>query len=202
MQDDSQVNADGMYAAIRHRRTAGKLHPERLPPREQIERLLEACTWAPNHKLTYPWRFIVIAGEARQAMGELYKNLTLEDAPERSAEVLARANVAAKKPLRAPVTILVWCQTEDPPRRRKEDYAACAAGIQNMLLLAENMGLAAKWNTGAVVDDPRFKAHFGLAREAEVVGLIYVGYVDGTLPAPPPRRPAPELTQWLGWPES
>ncbi len=200
--NDLEQQASDMWAAIHNRRSAGKIHPERLPPREQIERLLEAATWAPNHKLTNPWRFVVIAGEARQAMGELYKRLILEDAPERTAEVTARANVAAKKPLRSPVTIMVVCETEDPPRRRKEDYAACAAGIQNMLLLAQSMGLAAKWNTGGVVDDPRFKAHFGLDPAAEVVGLIYVGYADGSLPTAPPRRPAAELTHWLGWPPS
>lgn len=194
-------NAEGISASIRNRRSAGKLNAERMPTRAQIELMLEACTWAPNHKLTNPWRFLVIAGEARRAMGEMYKRLLLEDAPEHTAEVLARANIAAKKPLRAPVTIVVTCETEDPARRRKEDYAACAAGIQNMLLLADSMGLASKWNTGGVVDDPRFKAHFGLAPTAEVVGLIYVGYADGSLPSPPPRRPAAELTQWHGWPE-
>lgn len=198
--NDLSPQAGDMWAAIRNRRSAGKLHPERLPTREQIERLLEAATWAPNHKLTNPWRFIVIAGDARRAMGEMYKNLILQDAPEVTADVRMRADIAAKKPLRAPVTIMVVCETEDPPRRRKEDYAACAAAIQNMLLLAQSMGLAAKWNTGGVVDDPRFKAHFGLKPDAEVVGLIYVGYADGALPAPPPRRPAVELTQWLGWP--
>lgn len=197
---DHQQQAD-MLTSIKNRRSAGKLHAQRAPTREQIELLLEACTWAPNHKLTHPWRFIVIAGEARKAMGEMYKRLILEDATDQSAETRMRADVAAKKPLRAPVTIMVACQTEDPPRRRKEDYAACGAGIQNMLLLAQSMGLATKWNTGGVVDDARFKQHFGLAPTVEVVGLIHVGYADGTLPSAPPRKSASELTQWQGWPE-
>ena len=199
--NDIQRQSGDMLTSIKNRRSAGKLHPERAPTREQIELLLEACTWAPNHKLTNPWRFIVIAGEARKAMGELYKRLILEDAPGQSADTRMRADVAAKKPLRSPVTIMVVCETEDPARRRKEDYAACAAGIQNMLLLAQSKGLAAKWNTGGVVDDPRFKQHFGLKPEAEVVGLIYVGYADGALPAAPARKPAREFTQWHGWPE-
>lgn len=199
--NDLPPQTGDMLASIKSRRSAGKLNAERVPPREQIELLLEACTWAPNHKLTNPWRFIVIAGDARKTMGEMYKRLILEDAKDESAETRMRADVAAKKPLRAPVTILVVCETEDPPRRRKEDYAACAAGIQNMLLLAQSMGLATKWNTGGVVDDPRFKAHFGLKPEAEIVGVIYVGYADGTLPSPPTRKAARELTQWQGWPE-
>jgi len=199
--NDLKQQSGDMLASIKNRRSAGKLHPERAPTRAQIELLLEACTWAPNHKLTHPWRFIVIAGEARKAMGAMYKRLILEDSPDQSAGTRMRADTAARKPLRAPVTIMAVCETEDPPRRRKEDYAACAAGIQNMLLLAQSMGLAAKWNTGGVVDDPRFKAHFGLQPTAEVIGLIYVGYADGPLPSPPARKPASEFTQWHGWPD-
>ena len=188
-----------MMNAIKARRSAGKLRTDKAPTRAQIEQLLEACTWAPNHNLTHPWRFIVIAGEELKAMGEMYKRLILEDAKDQSEDTRKRADIAAKKPVRAPVTIMVVCETEDPPRRRKEDYAACGAGVQNMLLLAQSMGLAAKWNTGGVIDDPRFKQHFGLKPTAEVVALVYVGYADGALPAPPARRPAAELTQWRGW---
>lgn len=191
-------SADDVLALIKSRRTAGRIHPERLPPREQIERLLEAFTWAPNHKLTQPWRFFIITGEARKAMGDLYRSIVLADAPD-SPELRMRADITAKKPLRAPVTIMVVCQTaEGPPRLRKEDYAACAAGVQNMLLLAMSMGLAAKWNTGALIDDEHFKRHYGLPPTAEVVGLVYLGYADGVLPSPPPRRPISELIRWLG----
>lgn len=191
--------AEDMMSLIKARRSAGKLVADKMPARADIERLLEAATWAPNHNLTNPWRFYVLAGDALVTMGEMYKRLILEDAPEPTADVVMRATAASKKPIRAPVTIMVVCETEGSERRRKEDYAACAAGIQNMLLLAPALGLAAKWNTGGVVDDPRFKQHFGLSPTAEVLGLIYVGYANGAPPAPPPRRPAAELTQWRGW---
>jgi nitroreductase len=103
-------SADDVLALIKSRRTAGRIHPERLPPREQIERLLEAFTWVPNHKLTQPWRFFIITGEARKAMGDLYRSIVLADAPD-SPELRMRADITAKKPLRAPVTIMVVCQT-------------------------------------------------------------------------------------------
>ncbi len=192
---------DDVMTLIKARRSVGRIQPERAPPRAQIEQLLDAATWAPNHNLTQPWRFIVVAGDARKAMGQMYKDIALADAKDQSAETKMRADVAAKKPMRSPVTIVVVCETQDPPRRRKEDYAACAAAAQNMLLAAHAMGLAAKWNTGGIIDDPRFKQHFGLSPEADVVALVYVGYADGPPPAPPARKSARELTQWRGWPE-
>src|SRR5712691_7104761 len=94
--NDPQQRTPDLLTLIKNRRSAGKLHPERAPTRAQIELLLEACIWAPNHKLTHPWRFIVIAGEARKAMGEMYKRLILADATEPSNETQMRADVAAK----------------------------------------------------------------------------------------------------------
>ena len=37
-------------------------------PREWIEELLDAAHWAPNHKLTHPWRFHVFSGEGRERL--------------------------------------------------------------------------------------------------------------------------------------
>ena len=34
-----------------------------------IEKVLEAAKWAPNHKKTEPWRFKVIQGEAKTRLG-------------------------------------------------------------------------------------------------------------------------------------
>lgn len=68
---DSPVTspATGVLEAIRARRSAGRVRAE-CPPKALIEQLLEAATWAPNHRLTEPWRFFVLAGEAREELGE------------------------------------------------------------------------------------------------------------------------------------
>ena len=55
------------------------------PTREQIELLLEAATHAPNHHNAQPWKFIVLAGHAREELGTVmamslavsYTHLTL-----------------------------------------------------------------------------------------------------------------------------
>lgn len=35
--------------------------------REKLELMLEAARWAPTHKLTEPWHFVVIGGEHKAA---------------------------------------------------------------------------------------------------------------------------------------
>src|SRR5262245_19210488 len=58
-----------LLEAIRTRRSTGQVRQD-VPPRETIEAILEAASWAPNHHLSEPWRFVVIAGAAREALGE------------------------------------------------------------------------------------------------------------------------------------
>ena len=54
--------------AIRTRRSLGKVKPDAVP-QELIEQIVEAGTWAPNHKLTEPWKFFVMQGEGRDVLG-------------------------------------------------------------------------------------------------------------------------------------
>ena len=53
--------------AIKTRRSVKEYSPTQIP-REWIEELLDAAHWAPNHKLTHPWRFHVFSGEGRERL--------------------------------------------------------------------------------------------------------------------------------------
>ena len=53
--------------AIKTRRAVKEYLPAEIP-REWIEELLDAAHWAPNHKLTHPWRFHVFSGEGRERL--------------------------------------------------------------------------------------------------------------------------------------
>jgi hypothetical protein len=48
-----------IYRALYTRRMAWKFKDEPVP-REAIERMLDVAVWAPNHRLTEPWRFFVL----------------------------------------------------------------------------------------------------------------------------------------------
>src|SRR5215813_499357 len=53
--------------AIKTRRSVKEYVSTEIP-REWIEELLDAAHWAPNHKLTHPWRFHVFSGEGRERL--------------------------------------------------------------------------------------------------------------------------------------
>ncbi len=188
--------------AIRTRRSVGKVKPER-PPKELIERLLDAAVHAPNHHLTEPWRFIVLAGKAREDLGRVMADVLRQGmenpAGEDEREKLAKE---ALKPLRAPVVIVVAAKRSDNPKAiAVEDVEATAAAMENILLAAHDLGLGAMIRTGDPAYDARVKGFFGLDPEDHLAGFIYVGFPAVEL-GPSRRKPASEVTEWRGWDET
>ncbi|MBE3558037.1 MAG: nitroreductase [Ktedonobacteraceae bacterium] len=194
-----------VFKTIKRRYSIGKLTGQ-SPTREQIGRMLEAATHAPNHYRVEPWRFFVVAGKARNELGAIMERALAKRTEEQagnmaSGKVQALLEKERNKPLRAPVVIVV---AAEHPRRPGildiENVAATAAAVENMLLAAEEMGLACMWRTGDAAYDPLVKQWLGLEPEDHIVAFVYTGY-----PAIPPieRHPTPveEKTTWLGWPE-
>jgi nitroreductase len=188
-----------VFDLIKRRRSIGKMTSER-PTREQIELLLEAATHAPNHHNAQPWKFIVLAGNAREELGTVMA-MSLADRLEETSSEKAQAslNKERNKPLRSPVVIVV---VAEPPKQPKvmeiENIEAAAAAVQNMLLTAEEMGLACMWRTGDAAYDPHVKQWLGLESGEQIVAFLYVGY-----PAIPRLARIPitfkEKSTWSGW---
>lgn len=188
--------------AISSRRSIGRMLPQ-APPREQIQRLLDAAVCAPNHRLTRPWRFFVLSGAARDSLGaaqEVALRRSLAD-PEAPASVALLAKERAK-PQRAPVVVVVACEPSTAPNVPVlEEIGATAAAIQNLLLAAHAEGLAAIWRTGESAFSAEVRNLFALSERATVLGIIYLGYADpAQLPTPRASQPAPAT--WLGWPDT
>lgn len=166
-----------VFAIIKQRRSIGQFTQDQ-PTRTQIERLLEAATYAPNHHITEPWRFFVLTGAAREELGEIMATALRARLNEQDGEaVQQRLWKEKRKPLRAPVIITVVTKVAlDEKELMIEDIEATAAAVQNMLLAAEEQGLGAIWRTGDAAYDPLVKHWFGLAPDDHIVAFVYVGF--------------------------
>jgi nitroreductase len=165
-----------IFDAIFQRQSIGKVKPDPIP-RTDIEKLLEAAVQAPNHHRVRPWRFIVLQGNSRQRLGDVMADSKQRETPDAPQAVL---EVERLKPLRAPLLIAVGV---DLPLDAKvieiENVCASAAAIENLLLVAQALGLGAQWRTGPAAYDPSVKAFLGLAPEQHLIGFIYLGYPEG-----------------------
>ncbi len=157
--------------AIRNRRTIGLSHGEVSP--EILRELVEAATWAPNHKLTEPWRFTILTGDARAQLGRVWAETAAQSVEPDARERFIAAE--ARKPLRAPTLVIVSTRTDANPVCAEEDLTATAAAVQNLLLAAHAKGLSAAWKTGKIIYDAGVKSFLGLAPDDRIVAIVYLG---------------------------
>ncbi len=188
-----------IFETIQRRGSIGKM-TDQIPTRAQIEQLLEAATHAPNHRKVEPWRFFVLAGKAREELGTMMADSLAKRMDDTSSEkAQAQLSKERNKPLRSPVLIIV--ASESPKQANIidiENVEAVAAAVENMLLAAEELGLAAMWRTGDAAYDPQVKSWLGLSPEDHIVSILYLGYpaIPHTERVP---QPIAEKTTWLGW---
>lgn len=184
--------------AIRTRRSIGKVTQEPIA-KETIEQILEAGTWAPNHRLTEPWQFFVMSGEGRAKLGRALANIAVHQAGEGADATVIETKTADAhaKSRRAPVVIGIAVA---PVERRDvielEEYGAVFAAIQNMALTVHALGLGAVWRTGEPCFHPLMNEAFGLRPQDKMLGFLYIGVPDMT-PAQGKRSPAAGKTTWI-----
>jgi nitroreductase len=171
--------------ALRTRRSIGKLGGD--VGDDEVRTLVEAAVWAPNHRLTEPWRFTVLRGDARRRLGEAWAAVASSQTRPSDEEREEFVRREAAKPLRAPVLIVVSVRTDSDPIVAVEDFAATAAALQNLLLAAHAHGLGAMWRTGGMAYREEILAHLGLAPNDRIVGIVYLGRPAMDAPQPRPR---------------
>lgn len=155
---------------IRARRTVNLYLQTPVPP-ELVREAIETATWAPNHHVTEPWRFYLLGEKTVERCLDLcYDIVSASKGPEKAA--FKRESWAEK-----PGWLAVTCARSDDALREQEDYGACCAAVQNLLLYFWKLGIGSKWTSGAITRDPRFAEIAGFDPDREfVVGLIWYGY--------------------------
>ncbi len=181
--------------AIASRRSLGRVRPDPVP-RETVEELLAAAVSAPNHHLTAPWRFVVLAGDARREVGQAHARAVARAKPDLPQAGLEKE---AARLERAPVVVAAVVLGADDLVRAREDRDAVAAAIENMLLAAHGRGLGAMWRTGEMVNEPEVREALGLGPGDAIVGFVYLGHPAGPPPERPPRPGIDEVAEWRGW---
>ena len=155
---------------IRGRRTID-LYLQTPVPAMLVMDAIEAATWAPNHHVTEPWHFYVLGKKTIERCLDLCHDIvTARKGPE-------AARFKREKWSEKPGWLVVTCRRSSDALAEREDYAACSAAVQNLMLYLWQAGVGSKWTTGDITRDSRFADIVGFdENEAFVVGLIWYGY--------------------------
>ena len=156
--------------------------------------MVEAGLCAPNHKLSDPVRYVALRGDARERLGAIWGAAAADargDEGERREKTIEKES---RKTKRAPLLLVVSVRTVDDVVRAEEDYATASAATQNVLLAAHALGYGAIWRTGDMVRSAPVRAHLGLNESDRIVGIVYVGEIEGDVPDAPERDVNAHLT--------
>ncbi len=156
---------------IMNRRTIKSFTMDPINPEEIID-LLNVAKWAPNHKLTEPWRFQLYTGAGKDIFAQAY----LDSQPKVDGEVSEKAERKAQYYRDIPIQLVIIMPEDSRQRRWDEDYGAVSAFIQNFQLAAWERGIGMIWRTNDWVYDPIFREAIGVKPGEKIVGTMMIGY--------------------------
>ncbi len=183
---------------IRSRRTVKTMamNGKKIPDQE-IAGLLELGDWAPNHGRTEPWRFFVLNGENLTAYGAHHAQIYWANTPEEERTEFQFDKLKHMGDNASHLIIVVMRRTPGTKIPVREEYAACCACIENILLGAEALGISAIWNTGGMSNTQAMLQYLQLAEEDLITGLIYLGYTDKEKHEAPRKIALKDKTIWI-----
>ena len=143
-----------------------------------VHQMLKNANWAPTHKLTEPWRFVVFTGEglsklARISGAKLYKKVTMADNTFKEDRY---QNLLTKPMLSSHIIAIGMKRDAKKSVPEIEEIGAVFCAVQNMYLTAAAYGIGAYLSTGGITYFEEAKEFFGLEKEDKLLGFFMSAY--------------------------
>lgn len=161
-------------------------------PKHVIEQILENANYAPTHKLTQPWRFVVLINEAKTRLGFTLGKLYKETIP---ADKFLQKKLDSFSVKTAQAACIIAINMKVSGKIPEwEELAAVSCAVQNMALTAQALNVGAYWSSPPLID------HLGdflsLDNNEKCIGLFYMGYHNETS-ADANRTPIEDKVIWM-----
>ena len=142
------------------------------PSAEQLERILAIAARVPDHGKLFPWRFVTVAADQRDALADLLARALPEHDPDALPAHHAKAQEFAHQ---APALVVVL---SSPVPEHKiplwEQELSAGAAAMNLLLATHAMGFVGGWITGWAAYSEMVRAAFCAPGE-RIVGFFFLG---------------------------
>ena len=191
------ADSKAIISALKDRRTCRTFTTQDVP-RPVIEEMLDAARWAPNHRLTNPWRFYVVqrASPVREKLAAAVWSWTHDNVKNpNSARRVESADAARQEILGAPALIYAFSVPGADEEVTIENYAATCCAVQNLQLAAYAHGLAVGWSTGKPAKSLEIPSLLGAGPDWRMVGALFCGYP--AISVNPERKPLSDVVSWV-----
>jgi len=160
--------------ALLARRRSSKLMnlAEPAPSGVEIDALIALASRVPDHGKLGPWRFVVIAGDARARAGETLADVIRND----DGVDETRLEFVRNTFLRAPACVMVVSAPKESPKVPEwEQQLSSGAACFALLLSAHALGYAGCWLTEWHAFDVRAAKALGVDDGERIAGFVYLG---------------------------
>ena len=162
-----------------------------------VNQILENARWAPTHKLTEPWRFLVFSGDGIKALANfqssLYKTVTEADGTFKENNY---QKLLAKPLLSSHIIAVIMKRDEKKSVPEIEETGAVFCAIQNMYLTASAYGMGSYLSTGGITYFEEAKPFFDLKPDDRLIGFFHIGVPKRDYP-PSRRKPLEQVCDWV-----
>ncbi|HEY9009173.1 MAG TPA: nitroreductase [Ohtaekwangia sp.] len=183
---------------IRNRRSVYQQHytGERVDD-EIVTQMLENARWAPTHKLTEPWQFVVFTGEGLRKLGEaqatVYKKVTEADGTFKEERY---QNLLTKTTLSSHIIAVGMKRDDKKSVPEVEEIGAVFCAVENMYLTAAAYGIGCYLSTGGITYFEAAKELFGLGDDDKLLGFLHIGIPKAAIPDSK-RKPIEDKSVWV-----
>ncbi len=160
-----------------------------------IQMILENANYAPTHRLTQPWRFKVVQGDAKKRLGvflsDTYTKIMSEAdfSPFKHKKIIRNCESAS--------AIIAICMQRDEKKRvpEWEEIAAMAMAVQNMWLTCTANEIGCYWSSPSLI--AHMGGFFDFEEGEQCYGFFYLGYYIKEEKEAIQRDPVETKVEWF-----
>lgn len=147
-----------------------------------IQQMLENANWAPTHKLTEPWRFVVFAGEGLKKLATFQSECYKQVATAKGSFQQEKYEGLKTKPMESSHIIAIGMKRDEKKSLPEwEELGAVFCAIENMYLTATAYGVGCYLSTGGITNFEEAKNFFGLGADDKLCGFLHIGMPKGEM---------------------
>jgi nitroreductase len=146
-----------------------------------VEKIIEMGIWAPNHRMTEPWKFVVLDQESaeRIEIAKKIESFIIDNSINPNVSNVTKSAKRGGDEFRnCPVIIYVFSEEGKNSEETLENYSSTSISIQNMSLYAWSLKIGIGWSTGKPTKVKDLKNILGVPETSTTVGCLYMGYIE------------------------
>ncbi len=142
------------------------------PDDTQLRTMLEIASRTPDHGKLFPWRFVIVRPDQREALAALLESAYLAEKPEAGKlEIAAMHEFAHQAPC---LVVVLYSPKPESHIPLWEQELSAGAAAMNLLHAAHASGFAGGWLTAWAAYSNTVRDAFGSAPE-KIAGFVFIG---------------------------